>query len=67
MVSVSSNVNVLSHSPIYVCMVVGVDISAWYTIPCSIQFPSMGQALEFQQLQFLVTSVCSGLFNSDLL
>ena len=61
------NVNVLSHSPIYVCMVVGVDISSWYTILCSIRFPSMGQALEFQQLQFFMTSVCSGLFNSNLL
>ena len=26
----------------------------------------MGQVLEFRQLQFLVMSVCSGLFSSDI-
>ena len=32
-----------------------------------VEFPSMGQALGFRQLQFLFSSLCSHLLNRDLL
>ena len=50
------NLNVVSQSPMYVSLVVGVVTSAWYTMFWALQLPSMGHVFGLRQLQFLFSS-----------
>ena len=62
------SLNVVSQSPMYVSLVVGVVTSAWYTMFWALQLPSMGHVFGLRQLQFLFSSsLCVGLVISALL